>query len=291
MHEFLNSSPILHSIYHSFLILPLVYLAYALLEFFEHKVGDKAKETLRENFKAGPIVGATLGIIPICGLSDLGASLYAGKIISIGTLIALFLSTSGETLLLAATSYPDKLLVLVFLLILKFCFAGICGFIIDLCLRNRQPEIHIHDFCEKEHCHCEQGNIWSSALKHTLSVFAFILGFNLLAGLLEFFGLIAVLKVVVSIVPVLGVFFASLIGLIPGCAPLVLLLSLFGSEVISSAAFLAGLFTSTGTGLIVLYKTNRSWKQNLLITLIIFTIGFLVGEAFELTGLLSMFGV
>jgi hypothetical protein len=96
---------------------------------------------------------------------------------------------------------------------------------------------------------------------------------------------------VVQSVPTLGVLFAALVGLIPGCAPLVLLLSLYGSGVLSSAALLTGLLTSAGTGYVVLFKTNKSWKHNLSIMVFIFSVGILVGSFFELTGLFKFIGI
>ena len=290
MHEFLHTNPILHAVYHSIVLLPLLYFAYLLMEFIEHKTGEKFKSVLQEDRRTGPVVGAALGILPLCGFSDLGAGLYAGRVISVGTLIALFVSTSGETLLLIA-SQPNKILPLAFLLLIKFVVACICGFIIDLCLRNRQPNIHIHELCEEEYCECEHSNIWLSALKHTLPVFSLVLSFNILIGVLELFGLIEGLAFVVKSVPTLGVFFAALIGLIPGCAPLILMLSLWNSEVLSSAAFLTGLITSAGTGYLVLFKTNKSVKQSISITSLIFILAIIIGSFFELTGLFNMLGV
>lgn len=290
MHEFLHTNPILHGVYHSMIILPLLYLAYVLMEFIEHKAGNKFKLALQEDRRTGPVAGATFGLIPLCGFADLGAGLYAGRVISVGTLIALFMSTSGETIFLIL-SHPDKVLPLVVLLLVKFAIACICGFILDLCLRNRQSGIHIHELCEEEHCECEHANIWVSALKHTLPVFSLVLSFNLLMGLLEMFGLIEGLAFIVKSIPAIGVAIASVMGFIPGCAPLVLMLSLWESGVLSSAAFLAGLITSAGTGYIVLYKTNANWKQNLLITLFIFIVGLVIGTALELSGLFALLGI
>lgn len=286
MHELLHNSPILHNIYHSLRMLPLLYAAYLIMEWLEHKAGERFKTALQEDRRTGPIVGATIGFIPFCGTTDLAAGLYSGRVISAGTLIALFLSTSGETLLLSA-SYPNKMLSVVFLLLIKFVIACICGFIIDLCLRSKQPNIHIHALCEEEQCHCERTNIWLSALKHTLPVFGFVIVFSLVIGIAETFGAIEVLSSFINAFPALGVIFATVVGLIPGCASLVMLLSLFGSGVISSAALLAGLFTSVGTGFIVLCKTNKYWKQNIVIILCVFLIGLVVGSIFELTGLLN----
>jgi hypothetical protein len=260
------------------------------MELIEHKASDKFKKVLSEDRRTAPVIGASIGLIPLCGFSDLAAGLYSGRVISVGTLVALFLSTSGETLLLTA-SYADKTISIIVLLLIKFVIAGICGFIIDLCFRTRQAEIHIHDICEEEHCKCEHGSIFGSAFRHTLPVFLLVFSFNIIIAILELFGFIEVLSMVVQSVPTLGVLFAALVGLIPGCAPLVLLLSLYGSGVLSSAALLAGLLTSAGTGYLVLFKTNKSWKHNLAIITFIFSVGILVGSFFELTGLFKFIGI
>lgn len=290
MHEVLHANPVLHSIYHSILILPLLYLAYVVMELIEHKASSKFKKVLSEDRRTAPVVGASIGLIPLCGFADLGAGLYSGGVISAGTLVALLISTSGETLLLAA-NYSNKILSVIVLLLLKFVIAGICGFALDLCLRNRQADIHIHTLCEEEHCKCEHGSIFGSALKHTLPVFFLVFCLNLVMAVLELFGLIEVLSIVVQDIPAFGVLFAALAGLIPGCAPLVLLLSLYSTDVISSAAMLAGLLTSAGTGYVVLFKTNKSWKSSLSIIVLIFSIGLLIGSFFELTGLFRLIGV
>ncbi len=290
MHEFLHVNTVLHAIYHSIVILPLLYLAYLLMELIEHKASSKFKKALSEDRRTGPVVGASIGLIPLCGFSDLAAGLYSGRVISVGTLVALLLSTSGETLLLVA-GYADKAVSIIMLLLIKFVIAGICGFILDLCFRNKQADIHIHAICEEEHCKCEHGSIFGSALKHTLPVFLLVFIFNLIVAVLELFGFIEMISLVVQNIPAIGVFFAALVGLIPGCAPLALLLSLYSSGVISSAAMLAGLLTSAGTGYIVLFKTNKSWKSSLAIIALIFSIGLLIGSLFELTGIFKLIGV
>ena len=288
LHHEMN--PILHAVYHSIMILPLLYFAYVFMEFLEHRAGQKFKTALIEDRRTGPAAGGLIGLIPFCGFTDLGAGLYAGRVISIGTLIALFMANSGETLLLLA-GCPNKVLSIILIVLVKFCIAIGCGFIIDLCMRSKEPDLHIHDMCEQEHCECKHENVWLSALKHTLPVFSFVLGFNLLFGMLELLGLMEGLTVIIQSIPALGVVFASVIGLIPGCAPLVLMLNLFGSGVISSAALLAGLIVSTGTGYIVLYKANKAWKQNLAITAFIFVVGLAAGALFEFSGLFTILGI
>lgn len=290
MYEFLHTNPILHGAYHSVIIFPILYFAYLLMEFIEHKTSTKFQKALSDDRRTGPIVGATLGLLPLCGFSDLGAGFYACKVISVGTLVALFVSTSGEILLLF-TSYSDKILPLLFLLLVKFVIACICGFGLDLYFRNKQSELHIHDLCEEADCKCEHSNIWFSALKHTLPVFCLVLSFNILFGILEVLGLVKSLAVIIKSLPAFNVFITAFIGFIPGCSSLILMLYLWNSGIISSAAFLAGLITSAGTGYLVLYKTNKAWKQNLFITLFIFIIGFGLGSIFELSGLFIKLGI
>lgn len=290
MHEFLQTNPIIHGVYHSLVILPLLYLAYVLMELIEHKASSRFKNALQEDRRTGPVIGAVIGLVPLCGFADLGAGLYAGRVISIGTLVALFMSTSGEVLLLMA-GYPDKMLSLIVLLLVKFVIACLCGFTLDLCLRNKQSDIHIHELCEEKHCECEHSNIWLSAIRHTVPVFGLVLGFNLLVGLFEVFGLIEGFAYIIETVPALGIFFATLIGGIPGCAPLVLLLSLWNSDLLSPAAFLAGLITSTGTGYIVLFKTNKALKQNFMIVMFVLAIALFIGIFFEATGWLKILNI
>ena len=261
MHEFLQANPVLHAIYHSVLLLPLLYIAYLIMEWLEHKTGDNFKKALQEDRRTGSVLGATIGLLPICGFSDLAASLYTGKVISIGTLVALFISTSGEVLFLLP-SYSDKYLSVLFLVLIKFVIACICGFVLDLCLRNKQTELCIHDMCEEDHCHCEH-NIWKAAFKHTLPIFGFIVVFNLVLSLIDILGGLSLVRTMIEGLPVLAIFLCAFIGFIPGCAPIVLLLELYATNIISPAALLAGLFTSCGTGYVVLNKTNKPFKHNL----------------------------
>ena len=284
MHE------ILHALIHSVLILPFLYLAYLLMEWLEHKAGDSFKLALQEDRRTGPSMGALFGCIPFCGTSELGASLYAGRVISPGTLVALFLSTSGEALLLVA-GYPEKLVPLIFLILIKFAIAVICGFIVDLYLRNSLPAIQIHELCDEDHCHCEHENMFMSALKHVLPVFLMVVIFNIVVAIFELTGLLTALGILLQSIPGLGVLIAAIIGLLPGCAPIVLLMGLWNSGVLSSAALLAGLLTSASTGYIVLFKTNKNVEHNVMLMTIIFGVGLLVGGFFEVTGLLMQAGL
>jgi hypothetical protein len=284
MHE------LLHAMIHSVIILPFLYIAYLLMELLEHRAGEKFKERLKEERSAGPAIGALLGIVPLCGLSDLSAGLYAGKVISIGTLVAIFVSTSGETVFLVA-AHPEKLLSLFFIFLLKIALACGLGFIIDLCTINKRTDIHIHDLCEEEHCHCEHSNIWIASLRHTLPMFMLVLFVNLLVACLELLGVMEAIGLAIHSIPALGVIIAAIIGFIPGCAPLVLLSSLWCTGILSASALLAGLITSAGTGYLVLFSTNKNMKQNVFIVCIICIFALVIGGLFEISGLLEALGV
>jgi hypothetical protein len=284
MHE------LIHAIIHSLIILPFLYVAYLLMELLEHKAGEKFKEKLENERTAGPAIGSLLGIVPLCGLADLSAGLYAGKVISLGTLVAIFASTSGETAFLAA-AHPEKLLSLIFIFLLKIALACGLGFAIDLVLINKQPDIHIHDLCEDEHCHCEESNVWLAAMRHAVPMFGLVLLVNIIVAVLEALGVLEAIGIMTQNFPALGVIFATIIGLIPGCAPLVLLTSLWFDGIISASALLAGLLTSAGTGYLVLFSTNKNLKQNFIIVGIITGFALLVGGLFEISGLLEALGV
>lgn len=284
MHE------ILHAIVHSIIILPFLYLAYLLMELIEHKAGAKFKEKLEAERNAGPAIGSLLGIIPLCGLSDLSAGLYAGRVISLGTLIAIFMSTSGEAVFIAA-AHPEKLLSIFFLFLLKIALACGVGFIIDLCMINKKSSIHIHDLCEEDHCNCEHSNMWRAALAHAAPMFGLVLVVNLVIALLEMFGIMEAIGSTVQTLPALGVLFSAVIGFIPGCASIVLLISLWCEGILSSAALLAGLITSAGTGYLVLFNTNKNVKQNIFIVAMVLMLAISIGGFFEITDLLVKLGV
>jgi hypothetical protein len=199
-------------------------------------------------------------------------------------------STSGEAAFIVA-AHPEKLLSLFFIFLLKFTLACICGFIIDFYTRNKQPEIHIHDLCEEDHCHCEHSNIWVSSLRHAVPIFGLILIVNFVIALLEMFGIMEVIGSTIHTLPALGVVFSAIIGFIPGCASIVRLISLWCEGVLSSAALLAGLITSAGTGYLVLFNTNKNIKQNIGIVALILMLAISIGGFFEITDLLAKLGV
>lgn len=284
---------ILHVIWHglhdSLKLLPFLFVTYLLMEFFEHKAGDGVKKTISRAGRMGPLFGALLGLVPQCGFSAVAAGFYAARIVTPGTVLAVFLATSDEMLpVLLGAGIPFSRVLLI--LAIKFLVAVVCGFITDLLFCRSASTAHVHEFCDDEHCHCERG-VFRSALHHTLHVFGFVLAFNLLLGfLLELVGDVT-LGAAIGGIPVLGEAMAALIGLIPNCAASVAIATLYAKGVISAGAMLSGLLAGAGAGLLVLFRTNRNLKQNLLFVLALLAIGTFVGCLLEYAGILALLGL
>ena len=278
---------LLHILWHGLLdslkILPFLFFTYLLMELLEHKAGDRVQAAISKAGKAGPAIGGALGLIPQCGFSTMAAGLYAGHVITPGTLLAVFLATSDEMLpvFLGAGVSAGRIFTV---LGLKLGIALVTGFVTDLCLRGRIREMHVEDLCEEEHCHCERG-VLRSAIHHTIHIFVFVLIINLLlTGAFELIGE-ARIATAVNSVPVLGTVLAAVIGLIPNCAASVAIATLWTHGVISGGAMLAGLLTGAGAGLLVLFRTNKHAKENLQLLLILLAVGIVCGCLLDLTGL------
>ncbi len=287
-HDFLHV--VLHALKDSALILPFLFLTYLLMELLEHKAGNGVEKAIKRAGKFGPLVGGALGLVPQCGFSTVAAGFYAGRVVSVGTLLAVFLATSDEMLpvLLGARVGAGKILTV---LALKFGIAVFVGFLVDLLWRRREEELHVEGLCEEEGCRCGEAGVWRSTLYHTLHIFAFVLLFNFLIGFaLELVGEQA-LGAVMRDIPVLGQLIAALVGLIPNCAASVAIATLYTKGVISAGAMLAGLLTGAGAGLLVLFRTNRHLRENLQIVAILLVTGVAVGSLLDLTGLSAALGL
>ena len=267
-------------------LIPFLLITYILMEFIEHKTSEKSKNAIKKAGKLGPFIGGILGIVPQCGFSAAAASLYSARIITLGTLIAVFLSTSDEMLPILISEAVDIKIILSILGI-KLVIAIIVGFIIDLFFRkkfeNTDDEPEIKDLCEHEHCDCEHG-IFKSALKHTLSITLYILVISFILNLIIHFIGEDTLAHLLNSTPIVGPIIASLIGLIPNCASSVIITQLYLSNVLNFATMIAGLLVNTGVGLLVLFRTNNDLKENIKITVLLFLIGAILGIIFDLTG-------
>ena len=279
----------LHLIEHTLLdclkLVPFLFLTYLLMEYLEHKTGQKLQKSIQKAGRFGPLIGGILGAVPQCGFSAAASGFYAGKVITPGTLLAVFLSTSDEMLPVMISERAGTGLILK-ILFLKVVIGAAAGFLVDLFVyrkEEKEPD-HIHEICEKEHCHCEKG-IFHSALLHTAQITGFIIlitfGFNLVleaadAGFWQNF---------LQTRPILGSVLAGLVGLIPNCAASVAITQLYLQGVISFGAMMAGLLTGAGAGLLVLFRANYNRKENVRILLLLYGIGVLAGSVMEFIGL------
>lgn len=270
-----------HSVADTLYLIPFLFVTYLVMEWLEHKTGGKAQAAVQRAGAAGPIVGAVVGVVPQCGFSAVAATLWAGRVITLGTLFAVFLSTSDEMLpIFIAEQVPP--IVILKILGAKIVVGMVMGFVVDAGMRLARridAPLHIHDLCERDHCHCHdgEGGILMSALKHTLQVTVFIFVITIvLNGVLEVVGEDA-LGEFLGANPALSVFGSALVGLVPNCAASVVIAQLYVSGVLGSGAMLAGLLVSAGVGLLVLVRTNRHWKQNVAIIVGLYAMGVFWG--------------
>ena len=268
-------------------LIPFLFITYLIMEYIEHKTKDKTKEAIKKSGKFGPLIGGVLGIVPQCGFSVSATNLYAARVITLGTLIAVYLSTSDEMLPIFISEAVPVTTILKILGI-KLLIGVVAGFIIDFVIslvnKGKQEEEKIIDLCEKEHCHCEKG-IVKSALKHTINIFIFILLFTFILNVIIYLIGEETIAGFLRNQPVFGPVIAGIIGLIPNCASSVLLTQMYLENVISAATMISGLLVGAGVGLAVLFKTNKGIKQNLKITALLYVIGVVSGILIELIGI------
>lgn len=258
-------------------LLPFLFLTYLAMEYLEHRTGESTKKMIEKAGKLGPVIGGVLGIVPQCGFSAAASSLYAGRVITLGTLLAIYLSTSDEMLpILISERAPIRMILGI--LLAKAAIGIFAGLIIDLVLRKRGVEEHehIHEICEHEHCHCEKG-IFRSALSHTLQIVAFLLAVNLVLNLVLHFVGGESLSGLVLHKQAAGPILAGILGLIPNCAGSVLVTQLYLEGAMSIGAAMSGLLTGSGVGLLVLFRVNHNRKENLKILGFLYGIGVLAG--------------
>ena len=304
-------------------LIPFLLVTYLFMEWFEHRTGQRTQTMIRNAGKAGPAIGALLGVIPQCGFSAAGSTLYAARVITIGTLFAVFLSTSDEMLpIFIAEQVPFD--VMAKIIGLKILIGMAAGFAIDAVVRMRRPKpepVRIHELCMRDHCDCSAGcetcssnpelvyehhdcsescdhhhehhdhshdggwgSIFKSALKHTAQVTLFVLIITLaINALLEFVGEEALASAIGSNGP-LSVLIATIVGLIPNCAASVAIAQLYLEGILSFGAMMGGLLSAAGVGLLVLLRTNRPARRNALILVVLVCISFICGFGFDLLG-------
>lgn len=278
---------ILDSVIDSVKLLPFLFLTYLFMEWLEHKTGSAARNRIRTAGKLGPVWGGLLGMIPQCGFSAAASSLFAGRVITVGTLIAVYLSTSDEMFpIMISNAVPAATIIKI--LACKAAIGILSGLIVEYVythiLKKQEKDMDIHEICEEEHCNCEHGLI-SSALSHTLHVFVYIflisLALNIIIGLVGE----ETLAGLFTGAPVVGELIAALVGLIPNCASSVVITQLYLDHIIGAGAMMAGLLVNAGVGLLILFRLNHDRAQNLKIIWTLYGLGVFWGIVIELSGI------
>ena len=306
-------------------LIPFLLVTYLAMEALEHFASNKVKEAVEHAGAAGPVVGALLGALPQCGFSAMAATLFSGRVVTAGTLVAVILSTSDEMIpvFLAHQEPASRMLSII---AIKVVLGIAAGLLLDLVLRllHRAGDghTHIHELCEREHCHCEEADeleelddnhhdhgdhhghhehghhhdyghshhgawgIVRSACVHTAQVTTFIFLISLLFGLIiEGLGVNSI-RSTLAYHPVRATFIAALVGLIPNCGASVAIAELFLDGTLATGPMLAGLLSSGGVGLLVLWRTNADARQNVYVTLLVYVVAVLAGLAACALGIL-----
>ncbi len=284
---------IFHALEHAFEdslpMLPFLFLAYLLIEWIERHHGDAIERALAGGGRWGFVPGAVLGCVPQCGFSAVAANLYASRVITPGTVLAVFIATSDEAIPLMAAE-PSQWLSLAGLIVCKTLFGMVGGALLDVPLRRVLPASlyggyagHADEVdCHEEHE--EHSGIWLAALRHTVEIFLFILLFSLLIGLaFEWIGEDTITAALAGM-GVLQPMLTALVGLVPNCATSVLLAQLYMEGAISFGSLFAGLTAGAGVGLAVLWRVNPSWKQNLFMTGLLWALGAAAGMLLQIAG-------
>ena len=306
-------------------LIPFLLVTYIIMEAIEHSTEGKAERLIARADKSGPVVGALLGALPQCGFSAVAATLYAGRVITAGTLVAVLLSTSDELIpvFMANRAEMSRLVAIVGI---KVVIGLVVGLLVDVVLRvlHRAGDGHPHiaELCERAHCHCatiddeepeEHGHsdehdhaehshhhhhhhhahdgshawwhILRSALVHTAEVSLFIFVITLVFGLVIETIGQDALAAALGSHPVRATFLSALIGLIPNCGASVAITQLFIDGTLATGSMLAGLLVSGGMGLLVLFRTNADQVQNIEIATFIYFVGVVCGLAANMMGL------
>ncbi len=275
---------ILEAVLDSLKIVPFLFVTFLILELLEHKLNKKSEKVLLKYKKLGPVVGGVLGVIPQCGFGSMAASLFSSKVITIGTVVAIFLSTSDEMLPIML-GHKTNIGLIISILGFKVLVGIIIGLVVDLIFRKKgfvKENVHINDMCCDEHCHCEDNGVFKSSLVHTLKITLFILIANLLINFIIFFIGEEQLGKILLNENIFTYFIASLVGLIPNCASSVVLTELYLSNLISIGTMFSGLLTGSGLGILLLFKFNKNIKENVTVLGIIYFVGVIVGIIVDL---------
>ena len=262
------------------LSIPVLFIAYLLMELLERS--KRLDENILHAYsrKAGPAVGGLLGIVPQCGISGAAATLFSTGSITVGTMLAVFFATSDEMLPVMLSSAGQigmgKILRIV---AAKAGLGIILGYLVDFCIKGLFTRKDIHSFCEREHCECEEeeGSALHSALVHTVKIAGMLIAVTFALNLLLANVEPDRLRGTVLAQPVAGALLLALLGLIPNCSVSVILTQAYISGIIGAGGLFAGLLSNAGIGMLVLFRTNRSMRENLTVVAISYALSALCG--------------
>ena len=273
---------ILDTLIDSLKLLPFLFIAFLIIELIEHKLNKQTKKLVSKSGKVGPLIGSILGLFPQCGFSVMATNLYVTRIITLGTLISIYLATSDEMLPIML-SQKIAFIEIVKLLGIKFICGIIWGFIIDLSLSKKSKKENInYEICNEDHCNCHEEGVIKSTLIHTLKTLLFIMLVSFLLNiLLHFIGEDNLSKLFLKN-SIFGPFISSLIGLIPNCGSSIIITELYLNGAISLGSAMAGLLTGSGVALLVLFKENKDIKENVTILSLLYGLGVISGIIIEL---------
>lgn len=276
-----------HTLLETVKLIPFLFITYLIMEYIEHKTGEGFKNAVKRTGKVGPLFGGLLGAFPQCGFSAAASGLYAGRVISVGTLIAIFLSTSDEMLPILI-SEKVNLVIILKILGIKILLGVLIGFLVDLFLVklivSKEDDEGIEHLCHHDHCHCEK-SLLKSSIKHTLQIFAFILIISFILNIvIHNVGEEAISNIILD-KKILGPILSGVVGLIPNCAASVVVTQLYLTGVISFGAMMSGLLVGAGVGVLILFKVNsHRIKENIKIVCALYILGTLAGIIIDLLG-------
>lgn len=262
------------------LSIPVLFIAYLLMELLERS--KRLDETILHAYsrKAGPAVGGLLGVVPQCGISGAAATLFSTGSITVGTMLAVFFATSDEMLPIMLSSAGEIGMGRILRIVAAKAGLGIAlGYLVDFLAKGLFTRKDIHSFCEREHCECEEeeGSALHSALIHTVRIAGMLIAVTFLLNLLLANIEPDRLRGTVFAQPVVGALLLALLGLIPNCSVSVILTQAYISGIIGVGGLFAGLLSNAGIGMLVLFRTNRSMRENLSVVAISYVLSALSG--------------
>ena len=266
------------------LSLPILFLAYLLMELLERS--RKLDESVLQAYsaKGGPLIGGLLGVVPQCGISGAAATLFSTGAVTVGTMLAVFFATSDEMLPVMLSSMRDggglSIGTILRIVAGKAALGVVLGYLVDFTAgRFFRRNKDIHSFCEREHCECdeEEGSALHAALMHTLKIGAMLIAVTFALNLILALVGAERLNATLFSRPVIGEILLALLGLIPNCSVSVILTEAYLSGIVGLGGLFAGLLSNAGIGLLVLFRSNTDLRENLAVVGISFTLAALSG--------------